>query len=213
MSGVAMQKIKLYSFVPFDRGSRVRWLAHELGIEVEEHVLDYAGGEHKLWLHRQRHPFGLAPAIEWGMESMWESVAICQYMIEQHPGNDLTEPPGSPNRARYLSWLLFAATTFDAAAFQIFLHASLKPNPERLSEARASAEPLIERLEKHLSTQDYLVGDRFMLPDIVLGHAIQLLYFVGEIEGRTHLMAYRRRLASRPAAKVAKVFLPRPGGG
>ena len=41
-------KIKLYSFVPFDRSCRVRWLAHELGIGIEEHRLDYAGGERPL---------------------------------------------------------------------------------------------------------------------------------------------------------------------
>ncbi|HRQ64254.1 MAG TPA: glutathione S-transferase family protein, partial [Xanthomonadaceae bacterium] len=173
-----MHKIKLFSFVPFDRGCRVRWLAHELGIEIEEHALDYAGGEHRLWLHRQRHPFGLAPAIEWGMESMWESVAICQYMIEQHGDNDLTEPVDSPSRPRYLSWLMFAATTFDAAAFSIFQYSSLKPDAQRREEALASAQPMLERLDKHFSENDYLVGNRFMLPDIVLGHGIQLLYFV-----------------------------------
>jgi glutathione S-transferase len=209
--GVALQKIKLFSFVPFDRGCRVRWLAHELGIEVEEHTLDYAGGEHRLWLHRQRHPFGLAPAIEWGIESMWESVAICQYMIEQHPGNDLTEPSGSPMRSRYLSWLMFAATTFDAAAFRIFQHSSLKPDTARREEAVASAQPMLERLDKHFSESDYLAGDRFMLPDIVLGHGIQLLYFVHALDDFTHLIAYRGRLASRPAAKAAKLFLRRPG--
>jgi glutathione S-transferase len=206
-----LQKIKLFSFVPFDRGSRVRWLAHELGIEVEEHTLDYAGGEHKLWLHRQRHPFGLAPAIEWDMESMWESVAICQYLIEQHAGNELTVPPGSPLRSRYLSWLLFAASTFDGAAFQVFLHSSLKPNPERRDEAIEYIRPMLERLDKHFAENEHLVGERFLLPDIVFGHAIQLLYFVHALDDYVHLVAYRKRLAARQAAKAAKMFLPRPG--
>ncbi len=207
-----MQKIKLFSFVPFDRGCRVRWVAYELGIEVEEHTLDYAGGEHRLWLHRQRHPFGQAPAIEWDAESMWESVAICQYMIEQHGANDLIEPPDSPLRSRYLSWLMFAAATFDAVAFDVFRHSSLKPNPERRQEAIESARPMLELLEKRFASNDYLVGKRFLLPDIVLGHAIQLLYFVGVLNDFPSLLAYRKRLAERPAAHAAKLFTRRPAG-
>lgn len=206
-----MQKIKLFSFVPFDRGCRVRWLAHELGIEVEEHTLDYAGGEHRLWLHRQRHPFGQAPAIEWGTESMWESVAICQFMIEQHGADALIETPDSPLRSHYLSWLMFAAATFDAAAFKVFQYSSLKPDPARRDEAIEAARPMLELLEKRFGSHDFLVGKRFLLPDIVLGHAIQLLYFVGVLEDFPNLLAYRKRLAERPAARAARLFTRRPG--
>ena len=59
--GAVSTRIKLYSFVPFDRSCRVRWLAHELGIGIDEHRLDYAGGEQKTDAYLALHPFGKVP--------------------------------------------------------------------------------------------------------------------------------------------------------
>jgi glutathione S-transferase len=205
------QPIKLYSFVPFDRGGRVRWLAHELGLPVEEHRLDYAGGEHRRFPHLGRHPFGQVPAIEIDGQTRWESVAICQSLAEQRPEAGITIPLAAPERPEYLSWLFFAASTFDSAAFQVFRYAALAPDEARRKEAQAVLLPLLVRLSRQLGDHDYLMGERFTLPDIVLGHAIQLLYLTRVLDEMPSLLKYRQRLASRPAAKRAGVFTPRPG--
>lgn len=205
------QKITLYSFVPFDRSARVRWLAHELGMEIEEHKLDYAGGEHRSEAHLARHPFGLVPAVEIKGETQWESVAICQSLAEQNPEAGFTVPLASPQRRAYLSWLMFAATTLDAAAFGVFHPTAVKPDPERAKHGLAAAMPVLVQLARHLSKQDYLMGERFMLPDLICGHSMQLLYFIKVLDDYPSLMDYRKRLASRPAAKASKVFNPRPG--
>ena len=204
-------RITLYSFVPFDRGGRVRWLAHELGLEVDEHRLDYAGGEHRRFPHLGRHPFGLVPAVEINGQSRWDSVAICQSLAEEHPDCGLLVAAGAPGRADYLSWLLFAASSFDGASFEVFKYAALKPDAARREHAQAELLPLLVPLARHLDRNDYLLGEQFMLPDLVLGHAIQLLYLVRVLDELPALLAYRKRLAARPAAKEAKVFTPRPG--
>ncbi len=204
------QKLALYSFVPFDRSARVRWLCHELGIEIDERKLDFAGGEHRRDPHLARHPFGLVPAVEVDGQWRWESVAICQSLAEQRPEAGLTIPLASPDRPEYLSWLLFAASTFDAAAFQVFRYAALAPDETKRKEAHGVLLPLLVRLSRHLGDHDYLLGDRFTLPDIVLGHAIQLLYLTRALDELPSLLKYRQRLASRPAAKRAGVFTPRP---
>ncbi|MBD8525062.1 glutathione S-transferase family protein [Pseudomarimonas arenosa] len=203
-------KLVLYSFVPFDRSARVRWLAHELGIEIEEHKLDYAGGEHRGEDHLRRHPFGLVPAIEMNGESQWESVAICQALAEQHPEAGFTVPLASPMRKQYLSWLMFAASTFDAAAFAVFNSSAIKPSEDRRKHGMAELFPLLVHLARHLNERDFLMGERFMLPDLIIGHSIQLLYLVKALEDYPGLRDYRRRLAERPAAKAASVFSPRP---
>jgi len=205
------RSIVLYSFVPFDRSGRVRWLAHELGIAIEERRLDFAGGEHRGEEHLKRHPFGLVPAAEIDGQWRWESVAICQSLAEQQPEAGLTIPMASPQRGEYLSWLMFAASTFDAAAFAVFDSSALKPDEGKRKDAMARLLPLLVQLARHLSTRDYLLGERFLLPDLILGHAIQLLYLVKVLDEMPALLAYRKRLASRPAAQAAKVFTPRPG--
>lgn len=205
------RKMVLYSFVPFDRSARVRWLAHELGIEVEEHKLDYAGGEHRSEAHLSRHPFGLVPAIEMDGETMWESVAICQALAEQQPEAGLTVPMASPVRKQYLSWLMFAGSTFDAAAFNVFHPTAIKPDAERAKLGAAQLFPLLVHLARHLHDRDYLMGEKFMLPDLILGHSINLLYLVKALDDYPVLKEYRKRLSERPAAKASKVFTPRPG--
>jgi glutathione S-transferase len=203
-------KITLHSFVPFDRSARVRWLAHELGIEIDEHKLDFAGGEHRREAHFARHPFGLVPAVEVDGQWRWESVAICQSLAEQRPEAGLAIPLASPDRANYLSWLFFTASTFDAATFEVFRHAALTPDEAKRKLAQGVLMPLLIRLSRHLEKSDYLLGERFTLPDIVLGHSIQLLYLTRSIDDIPTLLKYRQRLASRPAAKKAGVFTPRP---
>ncbi|MCB1555190.1 MAG: glutathione S-transferase family protein [Xanthomonadales bacterium] len=205
------KKLTLYSFVPFDRSARVRWLAHELGMDIEEYKLDYAGGEHRGEAHLARHPFGLVPAVEIDGQTQWESVAICQSLAEQNPEAGFTVPMASPQRRAYLSWLMFAASTLDAAAFAAFAPVALKPDAEAAKVGKAQVTPMLVTLARLLSKQDYLMGDKFMLPDLICGHAIQLLYFIKVLDDFPSLIAYRKRLASRPAAKAAKVFNPRPG--
>lgn len=202
----------LYSFVPFDRSARVRWLAHELGYTVEERKLDYAGREHRSDSHLARHPFGLVPVAEIDGECQWESVAICQSLAEQNPEAGLTVPMASPARKPYLSWLMFAASTLDSAAFGVFHPSAIKPDAERLQQGQAVLMPILVQLARYLSGRDYLMGDKFMLPDLVCGHSMQLLYLVKALEDYPVLKDYRRRLAARPAAKAAQIFTPRPGG-
>jgi glutathione S-transferase len=205
------QPIKLWSFVPFDRGGRVRWLAHELGLPLEEHRLDYAGGEHRRYPHLGRHPFGLVPAAEIDGESCWESVAICQALVERHPQCDLAVAIDSPQRAAYLSWLFFASSTFDEAAFRVFKYAALTPDEARRKDAQGELLPLLVQLARHLERRNFLLGEHFLLPDLVLGHAMQLLYLVKVLDELPKLLEYRKRLAARPAAKAARMFTPRPG--
>lgn len=201
----------LYSFVAFDRSARVRWLAHELGIEVEERKLDYAGGEHRSEAHLARHPFGLVPVVEIDGETQWESVAICQSLAEQQPEAGLTVPMASPLRRQYLSWLMFAGSTFDAAAFNVFGPIALKPDEARAKEGKAALFPLLVHLARHLHDRRFLMGDTFLLPDLVLGYSINLLYLVKALEDYPVLKDYRKRLSERPAAKASRMFVPRPG--
>jgi glutathione S-transferase len=203
-------QIRLYSFVPFDRSCRVRWLAHELGIGIEERRLDYAGGEHRGDTYLKLHPFGLVPTAEIDGNAHWESGAICQLLVDAFPESALMVSRDSEEYASYLSWLFFSASTFDAAAFQVFQHAALKPNEARREEAMGTLTPLLVRLARHVRRHNFLLGDQFTLPDILIGHALQLLYLVHALDDFPDLMDYRDRLRRRPAARASGVFSPRP---
>ncbi|GIX35342.1 MAG: glutathione S-transferase [Lysobacteraceae bacterium] len=203
---LSSRRMVLYSFVHFDRSMRVRWLAHELGIEIEERRLDYAGGEHRSAAHLARHPFGLVPVAEIDGRCLWESVAICQALVEQRPDCGLEIPPGAPGREDYLAWLMFAGSTFDAATFEVFHPTAVRPDEARAKAGMARLFPLLVQLARHLHERDYLVAGRFLLPDLVLGYSLQLLHLIRVLKDYPALEAYRRRLAERPAAVASRVF-------
>jgi glutathione S-transferase len=209
-AGAVSAQITLYSFVPFDRSCRVRWLAHELGIGIDERRLDYAGGEHRGDAYLALHPFGLVPTAIIDGDAHWESGAICQLLVDAFPESELMVSRDSADYARYLSWLFFSASTFDSASFQVFNHAALKPNEERKREAQVMLAPLLVKLARHARRNNFLLGDQFTLPDILIGHALQLLYLVHALDEFPDLMEYRDRLRRRPAARASGVFTPRP---
>lgn len=198
--------LKLYSFAPFDRAARVRWTALELGLTLEEVALSYGGGEHKEAAYRAKNPFCQVPVVETAQGCMAESVAICQYLAEQHPQHGLVPALDSPLRARWLSWLFFCASDLDTRGFQVMNYTLLRPDAEKRASAVRVAGAALAVVEAHMAGRDYLVGDSFMLPDIVMGHELVLLSLCKALDGYPNLQRYRDRLGERPAAKASGLF-------
>jgi len=199
--------LKLYSFAPFDRAARVRWTALELGVSLEEVALSYGGGDHKEDAYRAKNPFCQVPVVESEQGCMIESVAICQYLAEQHPQAGLVPALDSPLRASWLSWLFFCASDLDARGFQVMNYSLLRPDAEKRAAAVRVIAPALAVINARMAEHDYLVGDTFMLPDIVMGHLLVLLTLCKVIgEDYPHLVRYRDRLGTRAAAQASGLF-------
>jgi glutathione S-transferase len=205
---MARRSVTLYSFVDFDRGSRVRWLCHEIGLDIVEKRLNYTLHENRSEKYRAIHPFGLVPAIEYDGQTIWESGAICQFLVEAYPDSGLAPLPNSPERAKYLSWMFFATSTFDRAAFDVFYNTTLRPNEGERDRAIEAIRPLLDVLNDHFRRYEYLLGERFRLPDLVIGHALALLKVAKLLDDGRYppLYRYLERLAARPAAFKSKLF-------
>ena len=79
------ESIELYSFAPFDRCSRVRWVANELGIAITEHRLNVRAGEHRSPEYRAINPTGLVPTMVRDGVPQFDSGAICLHLADTHP--------------------------------------------------------------------------------------------------------------------------------
>jgi GST-like protein len=82
----------------------------ELGVEYEARDLDARHDEHRGEAYRARNPHRKMPTLEAGDEVITESVAILLTLDERHPAGALFPPPGSPERAQALRWMLYLAT-------------------------------------------------------------------------------------------------------
>ncbi len=193
--------IKVYSFGDRDRSGRVRWNANELGIAYEEERVARGAQLERPYL--DINPWGRIPAIASGGGSLAESGAICMWMAECRPQAQLVVPIGSPLRAAFLEWVFFACTTLESAAYSLYF----EKHPKAMGPALERLDFLLRDVERHLETTDYAVADRFTVADILLGYVLELCRRRDLLEAYPSSIAYVCRLASRPAARSAGLFL------
>ena len=203
------ETITVYGFAKFDRAARVRWLAGELGLALDDRHLDYNAHEQRSESYLALNPFGTVPAAQFRGQALFESGAICQYLVECFPDAGLAPPPGSAERAEYLAWLNFALTSLDERVFQVFYRSVLRPDADARTSALERLLPLLDVLEARLGEREYLVAGRFTLADIVLGHGLVLLKVSKALDRERHpaLARYLERLSQRPAAQRCSLFM------
>jgi glutathione S-transferase len=191
------------------RSTRVLWLLEELGLEYELEVLPFDPKALKSADYLQLSPFGKVPVLVDDTVTMFESVAIIQYLLEHYAkGGQLRPTHESPHYGEFLQWLHFGESTLMVPVSQIAAHSFLLPEEERrqdrLEEAQRTFRHFARTLDQKLTGQDYLVANEFTAADIVNGYTVHAAKFCGALpEGFAALHAYYDRLAARPAFQKA----------
>ena len=148
------------------------------------------------------NPKGYVPLLELESgERLSEGPAIVQYIADQVPEKKLAPANGTMARARVQEWLNFISTE---------LHKTFSPlfNPAMPEEAKALFRAkVLERLSwvnTQLEGKQYLMGDRFSVPDAYLFTVTNWTKFVGvDITSLRHLGEFMARMAARPAVQAA----------
>ena len=151
---------------------------------------------------------GHVPAYRTDGYTMYESVAIVLQLIDEYPEKGLAPGAGTPERANYYQWSVFACSELDPNLFDVMKHTMHLPEEQRVPEiAQRGRERFAARgevLSKALDGRDYLLGSEFSGADIVLGYSCNWAAYTGLIENHPTLVAYYARLQQRPAFQ--KVF-------
>lgn len=211
--------IQLFEFPP-TRSQRAKWALEEVGLAYESMPVNLPGGEQDGAGYRAIHPLGNVPALKTDSYTMHESVAIVLQLIDEHPDSGLAPPPGTPERAHYYQWCVFAAAEIDPAIMAIFDNTmrpleSMRPkgashNPEIAERGRRAFEERALLLSRELEGRDYLVGGAFSGADILVGHSCFMAGIVGLIGDYPVLQRYHAQLAERPAYRRAYPEAGRP---
>lgn len=142
------------------------------------------------------NPHGRVPALTLdNQEVLTESVAVLQYIADQHPEAGLVPESGTLARARLHEILNFLTSDLHKAFGPLFMNCS--------DEVRESTLALIavkfSYLDKVLSDREYLVENKYSVVDIYLfviaGWAMPLGINLGEWP---NLAAFVGRIAERP---------------
>lgn len=187
--------LKFY-FAPFSRSVGVHWLLEEIGEPYEGVHIDIRAEGGVPEDYRAIQPNKKVPALEHDGTVVTERAAICLYLTEAFPEKKLAPPPGSPERAGFLTWLVYCDSVFDpamAARAQDWTYA-----PGNFS--FGSFEDMVANIEKHLSRNAYAGGDAFSAVDTQLASGIYFgINILHGFPDRPVFQDYLSRCISRPA--------------
>jgi len=190
--------MKLY-FAPRTRATRPRWMLEELDVPHEIVRVDLGAKENREPGYLNVNPLGRIPALVDGDVAIFESIAICLYLADRYPDRGLAPPMSSPLRAPYYQWLLFCASTVEAAIGRWAQHGGDVAEAER-EKARARFDEAAELLARALGGGEYVVGNAFSTVDVIVGSNLNWARRVGLVDGHPALSGYLDRLLARPAA-------------
>lgn len=186
--------ITLYH-APQSRSSRIIWL-------LEEFEQPYRIAPVSIFRPRSGegapdpanpHPDKLAPAVEHDGVLLAESIAIVLYMTDAFPEVGLGPVVGDPQRAAYLTWLVWYAATMEPAML-----ASMGGELAGAPMKQRQYDAVLRRLEGALARSPYLLGETFTAADLVVASALEFgRQCFPESEA---IDAYVARCKARPAA-------------
>jgi glutathione S-transferase len=182
------------------RPLRVAWTLEELGHPYDIEVMTYEEGRSAE--HVARHPLARVPVIEDDDGVVFESAAICIHLADLHPDVGLMPPLGTHERALAYQWSIFAPAELEPPLIEAAIFATAQP--ERAEKARNRFAAAAEAVGKSLGGDEYLVGDRFTVADVLISSALGFTSRAGfpAVLGPT-LTDYVARLQERPAYQAA----------
>ncbi len=203
---MTVQTATVYAFdwVPdFAKGQvrdfRVRWALEEAGIGYEvRHVRMGTQSEPE---HLGRQPFGQIPALDLGGTPMFESGACVWRIAEESPAL----LPEDIDRDRAFCWVIAALNSVEPALMALgsldyFIEDQEAAQRVRPHFAGLAAQRL-KRIGEALGANDYLMGDRFTVVDLVMAAVLRGAEGAGLLDAEPKVAAYYQRCISRPACR------------
>jgi len=197
------ESIEIYAFGNSDRSGKIRWLGHELGLNVIEHQVEL--GSHRKPEYRSINPFAAIPTVVFRNQTLIESTAAATYIAEQFPEKQLAVFAKDEARYDYLKWISIATETLEPKLVDYILaNNGLFPK---------EVQPLYEKTlafkcrvtAEQLPQEGYVSGKHFTIADIITCYSLKIALLTGFLEW-SQVSHYVEPLMARPAAQDAHFF-------
>lgn len=189
------------------RSQRILWLLEELGLdyEVKRYERDLSTMLAPAAL-KEVHPLGKSPVITDEGQTLAESGAITDYLVERYGDGKLAPPSGTPEKLRYDYWLHYSE-----GSVMPLLVMKLVLDNFGLGDSDASTQFAIPQIKLHfdyleseLSKNTWFVGEEFTAADIQMSFPVEAVAAqVGLDASRPKLKAFLERIHTRPAYQRA----------
>jgi glutathione S-transferase len=202
------------------RSQRILWLLEELGVEYE--VKRYQRDPKTMLAPPELyavHPLGKSPVITDGAQTLAESGAIIEYLVERYGNGRFAPAPGTLERLRYTYWLHYAEGSMMPPLLLNLIFNRLDKGPMpffvrpilRKVKERALQSFIDPRIAQHLDFQEaelgktrWFAGNEFSAADVQMSFPVEAAAArAGLNASRPKLMAFLERIHARPAYQRA----------
>lgn len=202
------------------RSQRVLWLLEELGLEYE--IVQYKRDPRTLLAPaslRAIHPLGKAPVVVDAGNTIAESGAIMEYLVDRYDKGRLKPDAGSTAQLRYTYWLHYAEGSAMPPLLLNLVFSRLRSAPMPFfvrPVARAMAGKVLNQfvdpqlrqhcdfLESELDRHVWFAGDDFSAADIQMSFPVEAMKARGAIDAdQPRLNDWLARIHARPAYQRA----------
>jgi glutathione S-transferase len=187
------------------RSQRILWLLEELGTPYE--IVPYARmspiplAPPEL---KAVHPLGKSPVITDGENTLAESGAIIEYILDKYGNGRLRPLPESPDHVKYVEWMHYAE---GSAMLPLLMHMYLG----FLGDGAAPLRPRVDSeianhlayLENAIKGRDFFVGTDLTGADIQLTFVLEAAAASGLLKEYPALTEYLARMQARPSYRGA----------
>ena len=202
------------------RSQRIIWLLEELGLEYD--IKRYQRDAKTMLAPpslRKVHPLGKSPVITDGDNTLAESGAIIEYLVDRYGGGRLIPPAGSPERLRYTYWLHFAEGSampplllklvfdkIETTPMPFFAKPIAKGISGKVKSSFIDPQltQILDYMEEELAKKDWFAGAEFSAVDIQMSFPLEAAAARGGLDkNRPRLMSFLKRIHARPAYQRA----------
>jgi glutathione S-transferase len=196
------------------RSQRVLWLLEELGALYE--VKRYQRDPKTMLAPRELkhiHPLGKSPVITENGNTIAETGAIIEYILDHYGDGRLIPKPGTPERLRFTYWmhyaegsamtplllkLIFTRIPLNAPGLMRGIVSSvMKKAQERISDPQIAMH--MTYWDEELSKSQWFAGSEFTAADIMMSFPLEAAAHRAGARSRPMIAAFLDRIHARPA--------------
>lgn len=189
--------ITLYDMSLSGNCHKVRLLLSLLALDYQTQPVDLRGGEQRGPDHLQRNPFGQVPVLEDDGLIVRDSQAILVYLAKRYGGENWW-PDDAYQLAQIAAWLSTAANEIFHGPAKLRVHHKFG-SPIDTAAAGQTADKVLGIIDRHLQSQDWLVGNSVSIADVAVYPYLALAPEGGLDIGSYHsIIAWFRRIRALP---------------
>lgn len=189
------------------RSQRILWLLEELGLDYD--IKRYERDPNTMLAPAELkaiHPLGKSPVITDAGQTLAESGAIIDYLVERYGEGRFAPPAGTPEKLRYDYWLHYSeGSVMPILVMKLVLdNFGLKDSAASSQFVAPQIKLHFDYLESELGKNPWFVGDEFTAADVQMSFPIEAAAAQVGIEANYPLLKdFLQRIHARPAYERA----------